>query len=52
MAVFLLIVVNRRELMGRHRNRLWTNVAGIAVVLVAACLGGFQLLKVAGMVTP
>lgn len=47
-AVFLLIAVNRRDLMGRYRNGLVANVAGCAVVLVAMVLGGWQLLKISG----
>ncbi len=47
-AVFLLIAVNRRDLMGRYRNGLVGNVAGCAVVLVAMVLGGWQLLRISG----
>ncbi len=44
-AVFLLIVVNRRRLLGEHRNRAAANLLGGLVVLVAAALGVFQVLK-------
>ena len=47
-AVFLLIVVNRRELLGRHTNGTVANVSGVLVILVAAGLGGFQILKALG----
>ncbi len=46
-AIFLIIVVNRRELMGKYRNGVIGNVLGLIVVLVAAGLGGFSLWKVA-----
>lgn len=45
-ATFLLVVMNRRDLLGKHVNGVASNVLGAAVVLVAAGLGGFQLLKV------
>lgn len=38
-AIFLVVVVNDRESMGRWRNRAWLNVAGAIVVLVALGLG-------------
>lgn len=38
-AVFLLYVVNRRELLGQYANGALANVLGIVVVLVAAGLG-------------
>ncbi len=44
-AVFLLMVVNRRSLLGEHRNRIAANLLGGLVVLVAAGLGAFQILK-------
>jgi Mn2+/Fe2+ NRAMP family transporter len=47
-AVFLLIVVNRSDLLGRYRNGLVGNVLGSAVVLVALVLGGWQLLRISG----
>ncbi len=45
LAVFLVIAVNRGELLGRYRNGPVANLLGGAVVLVAAGLGAFQLLK-------
>ena len=44
-AIFLLITVNRKALMGERTNRLWTNLLGAAVVLIAAGLGGYKLWK-------
>lgn len=49
-AVTLLIVVNRTELVGRYRNGAAANLAGAAVVAVVAGLGLFQLLRVLGLV--
>ncbi len=48
-AIFLLVVMNRRDLLGEHTNRIVSNFLGGGVVLVALGLGGFQLLKVFGL---
>jgi manganese transport protein len=45
-AVFLLIVMNRQELLGVYRNRVVANLLGGTVVLVVSGLGVFQLLRV------
>ena len=45
MAAFLLIVMNRRELLGEHVNSRANNISGLLVLAIAAGLGGFQLLK-------
>jgi manganese transport protein len=45
-AVFLLVVVNRRELLRAHTNRALSNALGTLVVLVVAGLGLFQIGKV------
>ena len=45
-AVFLIIVVNRKGLLGNYTNGAVANILGIAVVLVAAGLGAFQLMKI------
>lgn len=50
-AVFLLIVVNRADLLGAYKNGIIANVLGGAVVLVAAALGALKLLKVAGVIS-
>ncbi len=42
-AVFLLIVMNRQELLGEYTNGPVANVCGGAVVLVVSALGFFQL---------
>lgn len=42
-AVLLLVAVNRSDLMGEHRNRALSNVAGVVVVAVAAGLGLYKL---------
>jgi manganese transport protein len=47
-AVFLLVVVNRGDLLGRYKNGIAANLLGGAVVLVASGLGAFQLLHVFG----
>jgi Mn2+/Fe2+ NRAMP family transporter len=45
-AVFLLIVMNRRDLLGEYRNHLLTNLAGSLVVMIAIGLGAVKLLRV------
>ena len=45
-AVFLLVVMNRRELLGDHCNGPLLNVAGVVVVLVAIGLGAKSLLAI------
>jgi Mn2+/Fe2+ NRAMP family transporter len=48
-AVFLLVVVNRRSLLGRWANGWMANLLGAAVVLTAAGLGVFKLGRTLGM---
>ncbi|MBW3600377.1 MAG: Nramp family divalent metal transporter [Planctomycetes bacterium] len=47
-AIFLLIVMNRRDLLGEHTNGVVANVLGGAVVVTAAGFGAFQLLRTLG----
>ncbi len=42
-AVFLVLALNRSELMGRHRNRWVSNVASVLVIAVALLLGGVKI---------
>lgn len=49
-AVFLLLVMNRRDLLGDHVNGPVGNVAGGVVVLVATGLGAFNLASAFGFV--
>jgi len=42
-AVFLLVVMNRRDLLGRWVNRWSANVLGVLVVGTAAVLGGIKI---------
>jgi manganese transport protein len=49
-AVFLLIVMNRKELLGDYTNGFFANFLGAGVVIIATALGGFQLLKAFGAV--
>ena len=48
-AVFLLIVVNRKDLMGEHRNGWVSNALGILVVLIATGIGVWGILKAFGV---
>ena len=48
-AVFLIIAMNRSDLLGRHVNGLATNLLGGAVVLVATGLGLRLILKAVGI---
>ncbi len=47
-AVFLLVVVNRRDLLHDHTNGLIANILGAAVVVTAAGLGIYKIAKVFG----
>lgn len=49
-AIFLLIVMNRRNLLGEYTNGLVANLLGGIVVLTATGFGVFQLLKIFGAV--
>jgi manganese transport protein len=49
-AVFLLVVVNRKDILRKHANGVVANILGIVVILIAAGLGAFQVLKAAGVV--
>jgi len=42
-ALFLLLVMNHSGVLGDYRNQLWSNIAGISVVLVVSGLGLFKL---------
>lgn len=45
--LFLLLLVNDRDVMGEHVNGRWANVAGVAVTALLVCAGlGFGLLTV------
>ena len=45
-AIFLLVVMNRRDLLGDYRNSRLVNLLGIAVVLVTVGLGLWKILQV------
>ncbi|MFT6274497.1 MAG: Mn2+/Fe2+ NRAMP family transporter [Halioglobus sp.] len=45
-AVFLLVVMNRRQLLGEYCNGLLANTLGVTVVVVATGLGAVKLLRV------
>jgi len=49
-AVFLLVVVNRRKLLGEYTNGVLANVLGAMVVLIAAALGVYKLVMVIGRI--
>ncbi len=49
-AVFLLVVMNRKDLLGKHVNTVGANIVGGIVVLVAIGLGGFSILRAFGVV--
>lgn len=42
-AIFLLLVMNRRDLLGERRNGAFANLLGAVVVLAAMGLGAFQI---------
>ncbi len=47
-AVFLLLVMNRRDVLGAYVNKPWVNGLGVLVVLVTVALGLLKILKVVG----
>lgn len=49
-AVVLLIVMNRKDLLGAHVNGTAANLLGMTVVLVSTGLSVFQLLRLAGWI--
>ncbi len=49
-AVFLLVVMNRKDLLGKHVNTAGANVIGGVVVLVAIGLGAWSILRAFGIV--
>ncbi len=44
-ALFLLVAINRKSIMGLHTNSFWSNVAGAIVVLTTLGLGVWYVLK-------
>ncbi len=48
-AVFLLIVMNRSDLLGKYTNGVVANVLGAVVVLTVSGLGGYKLLTAIGL---
>jgi NRAMP (natural resistance-associated macrophage protein)-like metal ion transporter len=51
-AIFLLLVMNRREILGDYANKPWVNALGAVVVLVTFALGGTKLLQVYAAIVP
>lgn len=49
-AIFLLIAVNRGDLMQQHKNGLLANALGVLVVLVATGLGAYTILSKLGVI--
>jgi len=48
-AIFLLIIMNRREILGQYVNKRWANLAGVVVVGVTLLLGLLKILQVMGV---
>ena len=48
-AIFLLIIMNRSDLLGEHRNKFFANLIGGLVVIIVTALGVFKLAKVFAM---
>ena len=48
-AIFLLIIMNRSDLLGEHRNKFFANLIGGLVVIIVTALGVFKLVKVFAM---
>ncbi|MDA0819294.1 MAG: hypothetical protein O3C52_01875 [Proteobacteria bacterium] len=43
-AGFLLYAMNQERLLGKHENKIVANVAGVAVLVIAAGLGALSVL--------
>ncbi len=48
-AVFLLLVMNRSDLLGEHKNGVVANILGTVVVVIVSGLGIFRILQVFGV---
>ncbi|WP_298475850.1 Nramp family divalent metal transporter [uncultured Maribacter sp.] len=48
-AIFLLWVVNKKSVMGKHKNSNWQNVIGSIIIILALVLGIKSILKVMGL---
>ncbi len=48
-AVFLLVTMNKKSLLGGHTNRFWSNLLGASVVLITVVLGLRSVLKALGI---
>jgi len=48
-AIFLLIIMNRSDLLGEYRNTFLANLIGGVVVVIVTVLGVFKLVKVFAM---
>lgn len=49
MAILLLWIVNRKSVMGEHRNTKFQNILGISIVAFSIFLGAKSILKVVGL---
>jgi manganese transport protein len=49
-AVFLIMAVNRSELMGKYKNGIWANCLGVLVTLIAAGLGIYKVVEQLGLI--
>lgn len=49
-SIFLLVIMNQKNLLGEFRNGLWNNVLGVIVVVIVSLLGVVQLLSAVGLV--
>jgi Mn2+/Fe2+ NRAMP family transporter len=51
-AIFLLMVMNRRQLLGEYANKPLVNILGLVVVVVTIALGMTKLVQVYWAVVP
>ncbi len=47
-AGFLLLLMNRKDVLGAYTNKVWVNCAGVVVALVTVSLGLLKILQVLG----
>ncbi len=50
-AIFLLVIMNRRSVLGDYINRPWINVLGATVVLITIGLGALKVVSVFGLLS-
>ena len=48
-AIFLLVTMNSKKVVGEHANGVWANIFGGAVTLIVIGIGSYQLADLLGL---